>query len=154
MVARHHHYLSKFYLKGFTKGRAKKSKLTVIDFIFKKNHSKQCQEMLGGVRDFNRINLKGVDQNILESALSDFETKAATALKNIEKKHKFDGENKTLILTLIGLIAIRSPHQREHWRKQCEEIAERILSLSLENKERWESLVNNTKDVKNERKKS
>src|SRR5690606_19289629 len=140
MTARHHHYLSQCYLKEFTKGRGKKSKLTVIDFREKKTFE-TIPRNVGGIRDFNRIDVEGVDPNILESQISEFESEAASALKKLNETRDFSGDVKEIILNLIALIAIRSPERREHMRSFHADIAERMTSLSLANKERWESQV-------------
>lgn len=140
MTARHHHYLSQCYLKGFTKGGAKKSKLIVIDFKERKKFETTPRNV-GGIRDFNRVDIEGIDQNTIESDLSKFEGHAASALKKLEETLDFSGEKKELILNLIALIAIRSPERREHMRKFKAQIADKIMGLTLESKERWESQV-------------
>ena len=145
MTARHHHYLSQCYLKGFTKGGAKKSKLTVIDSK-EKRRFETIPRNVGGSRDFNRIDVEGVDQNALEHSLSQFEGEAATALRHLEKTLQFEGETKVSILNLIALLAVRSPEMREHWRKLQAEIAERILDLSLATTEHWESQMRQMKE--------
>ncbi|MDD5268047.1 MAG: DUF4238 domain-containing protein [Methylococcales bacterium] len=137
MTARHHHYLSQCYLKGFTKGKAKNSKLTVFDFKERK-WFETIPRNVGGIRDFNRINIEGIDQNVIESTLSDFEGKAASALKKLEETLVFTAETQDLILNLIALVGIRSPEKREHLRRFEAEVIERLMSLSLESKERWE----------------
>ncbi len=136
MTARHHHYLSQCYLKGFTKGKAKKSKLTVIDFKERKRFE-TIPRNVGGIRDFNRIDIEGVDPNAIESALSEFEGQAASALKKLEETLDFSGKTQDLILNLIALIGVRSPERREHIRQFEAEVIERIMGLSLESKERW-----------------
>lgn len=138
MTARHHHYLSQCYLKGFTKGKAKKSKLTVVDFKEKKRFE-TIPRNVGGIRDFNRIDVEGIDPNAVESALSEFEGKAAGALKKLEDTLDFSGETKDLVLNLIALLAARSPERREHIREFEAEVMERVMDLSLESKEQWEA---------------
>jgi hypothetical protein len=138
MKARNHHYLSQCYLKGFTKGGSKKSKLTVIDFKEKKRFE-TIPRNVGGIRDFNRIEIEGVDQNAIETALGNFEGQAASALKQIEETLTLDGKNRNYILNLIALLAIRSPEQRENRRQIEAQVAERIMDMSLETKERWDS---------------
>lgn len=137
-TARHHHYLSQCYLKGFTKNGSKKSKLTVIDFKEKKRFE-TIPRNVGGIRDFNRIEIEGVDPNTIETSLSDFEGKVATAFKRVEENLKLDGENKDYILTLVALLSARSPEMRENWRGFNAKIMEMIMDMSLETKERWES---------------
>src|SRR4051812_34396398 len=102
MTARHHHYLSQCYLRGFTQGNLKKSKLTVIDF-HKKNHFETTPRNVGGIRDFNRVDIVGVDQNVIESSLAEFEGNAASALRNINEGGSFSGDDRDLILNLIAL---------------------------------------------------
>jgi hypothetical protein len=140
MTARHHHYLSQCYLKGFTKGHAKKSKLSVIDFKQRK-YFETTPRNVGGIRDFNRIEIDGVDQNQLESDLSRFEGEAATALNRLRENRDFSGETKEIILNLIALLAVRSPERREHMRQFHEQVAEKIMGMIHASKERWESQV-------------
>ena len=137
MTARHHHYLSQCYLKGFTQGKAKKSKLTVIDLKEKKRFD-TIPRNVGGIRDFNRIDVEGLHQNAVESALADFEGKAAGALKRLDESADFTGETRELILNLLALIAVRSPEKREDMRNIQAQVIDRMLSLSLASKERWE----------------
>lgn len=145
MSARHHHYLSQCYLRGFTRGGSKKSKITVIDLKEKKRFE-TIPRNVGGIRDFNRIETEGVDPNIIETSLAKFEGEAASALRRIEEDLAFEGEAKELILNLIAILAIRSPEMREHWRKFQAQIAERIMDLSLATKERWESQIRQMKE--------
>lgn len=145
MSARNHHYLSQCYLRGFTKGGSKKSKITVIDF-----KGKKCFETIprnvGGIRDFNRIEVDGVDPNAIENAFAKFEGEAASALRQIKEDLLFVGETKELILNLIALLAMRSPEMREQWRKVRAQSVERIMGLSLATKARWESQLRRMKE--------
>lgn len=144
MTARHHHYLSQCYLKGFTSGISKKSKLTVIN-VREKKHFETIPRNVGGLRDFNRIDVGG-DQNALEKFLSEFESSAATALRKVEEGAALEGEVRELILTLVALLAIRSPERREHWRQFQTQIVERVMDLTLANKECWESQIRQLKE--------
>lgn len=145
MTARHHHYLSQCYLKGFTKNGAKKSKLTVVDLRQKKQFETTPRNV-GGIRDFNRINVDGYDQNFIEERYAVFEGGVAGALQKIEKDHLFEGETKSLLLNLLALLAVRSPQMRENWRGFQAKIAEQVMSLTLETKERWESQIQKLRD--------
>ena len=145
MTARHHHYLPQCYLKGFTKRGGKKSKLTVID-LRQKKHFETTPRNVGGIRDFNRISIEGVDQNILEKSLAKFESAVATALRKLEGGAAFEGKIRDLILNLVAMLAIRSPKMREHWRKFQTKIVERMMALTLATKERWESQIRQIKE--------
>jgi hypothetical protein len=144
MAARHHHYLSQCYLKGFTKGNSKKSKLTVIDFQEKKTFE-TIPRNVGGIRDFNRIDIKGFDPNTVEDSWAEFEGHVAIAIKEIQKDLHFEGEIKDSILSLIGLIAVRSPEQRENWRQFHAQIAERVMALSISSKKMYEDQIRRMK---------
>lgn len=149
MTARHHHYLSQCYLKGFTKGGSKKSKVTVIDFE-KKKIFQTIPRNVGGIRDFNRVDIEGVDPNAVERAYAEFEGNAATALSNVQESLELEGDNKKIILSLIALLAIRSPEQRENTRQFTAQLAGKIMDLSLATKERWESQLAQMKADGNE----
>jgi hypothetical protein len=140
MTARHHHYLSQCYLKGFTKGRAKKSKLSVVDFKEKKSFQTSPRNV-GGLRDFNRVDAPDADQNVLEHDLSKFESQAAQSLNSLRESLEFSGDTRDVILNLMALIAVRSPERREHMRQFHAQIAERVMDLTYDSKERWESQV-------------
>lgn len=140
MTARHHHFLSQCYLKGFTRGESKKSKLAVID-AKNTRHFQTTPRNVGGMRDFNRIESEGVDPNHLELELAKFESRAASALNNLRKTLDFSGETKDVLLNLIALISIRSPERREHMKNFEVQVAEKIMSMTLDSKERWESQV-------------
>lgn len=144
MTARHHHYLSQCYLKGFTNSGKKNSQLSVIDFQLEKNFVTTPRNV-GSKRDFNRVDIEGVDQNIFEKELSKIEGLIAEAIEEFQKKVDFNDEIRYLILLLIGLMAIRSPQRRNHWNNSQSELFERILALSLETKERWESQIDQMK---------
>lgn len=150
MTARHHHYLSQCYLKGFTNGGSKKSKLVVIDPLQRK-HFETIPRNVGGLRDFNRIDIPGIDQNALEHSLAEFEGSAVTALRKIEEGARLEGEVRNLILNLMALLATRSPERRERWRQFQAQVAERIMDLALASKERWESQMRQMKEAGKER---
>ncbi|HEQ1717495.1 TPA: DUF4238 domain-containing protein [Pseudomonas aeruginosa] len=138
--SRHHHYLSQCYLRGFTQGSAKNSKLTVLDL---KSNTKfeTIPRNVGGMRDFNRVEIAGVDPEIVEKAQADFEGEVATALKKLEATSDFSGETKNVILELIGMLAIKSPEMRKHLAEPQVKIAKLMMAMNLESKERWEAQV-------------
>jgi len=137
VTARHHHYLSQCYLKGFSNGGSKKSKFTVIDLATGKSFE-TIPRNVGGIRDFNRIEIDGFTPDALENDLSQFEGQAATAINKLKDTLKFEGEVKDTILNLIALLSVRSPQMRAHFAKFQTEILERVMDLSLATEERWE----------------
>lgn len=139
-TARNHHYLSQFYLKGFTDGRSKKSKLAVLDCVEAKSFETKPRNV-GSIRDFNRVDVEGIEPDAIEMALAEFEGSVATAIKQIEENRVFDGENRMLVLSLIASMAVRSPAMRENRRGFQAQIAERIMDIVLASEERWNSQV-------------
>jgi hypothetical protein len=85
--------LSQCYLKDFTQGNSKKYNLTVIDLKEKKKFETTPRNV-GGIRDFNRVEIGGVDPEIIGKKQSEFEGKAATALKNLRETLDFSGETR------------------------------------------------------------
>lgn len=140
MTARHHHYLSQCYLKGFSKGRSKKSKLKVFDLAQLKEFE-TIPRNIGGIRDFNRIDAEGVEPDALENAFAEFEGEAAKALRELADGKPFERETKTIILNLIALFAARSPERRAHFAKFETQVMERVMDLTLATKEQWESQI-------------
>lgn len=138
--AKHHHYIPQCYLRGFTRNKSKNSKITVIDFAQKKLFE-TVPRNVGGVRDFNRIEIDGQPPDALEAAFSKFEGDLARCLKNFESSLLFEGEARNYILNLIALLAIRSPFRRENWREFIASVSEHIMDIELSSKERWESLI-------------
>lgn len=142
-VSRHHHYLSQCYLRGFTKSGCKNSKLTVFDLNTEKIFESNTRNV-GGVRDFDRIDFEGIDPDIINQQLSDFESLAASSLRKIDKDLAFEGKDKENILNLIALLSIRSPQRREHWRNFQENLIKRMLEKMLYSKEIWEKYSDKT----------
>lgn len=136
--ARHHHYLPQCYLRGFAVGSGKRCRLTVA-IIAGKNYFETNSRNVGGVRDFNRVEIAGFKPDALEGMLANFEGQVATALRNVTESRKFDGDDRVFILNLAALLAVRSPQMREHWRQMEEQLMKKMLGLSLASKARWEA---------------
>jgi len=112
---RNHHFIPQFYLKGFTGGKSKKSKLFGLN-LKERRIFETSPRNVGSSRDFNRILLDGVPSDTLEEGLAQFDGIAAKALKAVLEGSPFEGKERTILLNLITLLAIRSPGRREHWR--------------------------------------
>ncbi len=119
-------------------GSGKQCRLTVAS-IAGKNYFETNPRNVGGVRDFNRIEIAGFKPDALEGMLANFEGQVATALRNVAQARKFDGDDRVLILNLVALLAVRSPQMREHWRQMEEQKMKKMLGLSLASRDRWEA---------------
>lgn len=136
--ARNHHFVPQGYLKGFTNNGSKNSKLVVFD-LTSRSSFETIPRNVAAKRDFNRISIPGVDPNLVESGMSDFEGKATKALQRVSETRKFIGEDRDYILNLIALLSIRHPSQRENWRGVQSRIVEMFMDITLSSKERWEA---------------
>ncbi len=139
--ARHHHFLPKFYLRGFLPSNQKNSKITVLDLERRRYFPTNIRN-IGGVRDFNRIKAKGILPDSLENSLSSFEGQAATALRELQKEQSLKNKNTyAIIMNLIALIAIRNPQMRRQWSDFQTKVTKQLMSITTATKERWESTL-------------
>ena len=143
-VARSHHYIPQFYLRGFSEGSGKRCQIKVMESengrIFETNPKNVCTE-----RDFNRIEIPGFKPDALEGMLSNFEGQVATAIRNISESRVFDGEDRIVVLNLIAALAVRTPHFRENIRQFMEQVCKQMMGLTLASKERWEGQMEQMK---------
>jgi len=131
-VTRGQHFLSQCWLKGFTPFGTKESQLVIFDFIRKKTFS-TIPKNVAKERDFNQIEINGIDANYLESQLAIFEDKANAAICNIQQTGKFEGDDRRVILDLMALFALRNPFRREYWDNIRSHDAQIIFSIAAKN---------------------
>src|SRR5271167_3355666 len=144
MTARKHHYVPQCYLKGFTRDRDD-PKLFVID-----GKERRCFRTspanVAAERDFHTINAEGFPPDALENAFSGFESDLSQALDRIIASRSIANENdRTLLLNLIGLFAVKSPRHRESVRSVHEQMLKRMLLLATATPERWKSQIRQAK---------
>lgn len=138
--SRNHHYIPQGYLRGFGWKRGKHHMVVVHDLQEKKTYETNTRNICAQ-RDFMRFEVKGRKPDWLEEEFGKLESEAVAAIRDVAKSGVFDGENKNYILNLMALLAVRSPEQRENMREFQARVAERVMDLVLENKERWESQI-------------
>ena len=138
--SRNHHYTPQGYLRGFGWKRGKHHMVVVHDFQEKKTYETNTRNVCAQ-RDFMRFEVKGRKPDWLEEEFGKLESAAVAAIREVVKSAVFDGGNKNCILNLMALLAVRSPEQRETMRGFQARVAQRLMDLVLEKKERWESQV-------------
>ena len=137
--ARNHHWVPQCYLKGFAKGRSKKSKLYVVDALTRKCFVTTPRNV-AAERDFNRIEADDFPPNAIENGLAAFEGQVDKALERICSQHEFsDNDDRAFVFNLMALLAVRNPRSREGSRQFQENIAKRLMDLTLATRERYES---------------
>lgn len=139
-TARKHHYIPQCYLRGFTNGKGKKSKLRVIDAKTKTSFETGTQNV-GARRDFLKVDIEGQPADTLESQMSVFEGDLARVLRSVDSKRAINSEELEIILTFLGLLAIRNPAFRQNMTAFMDDITSKMMQLSLATKERWEGQV-------------
>jgi len=80
--ARKHHYISAFYLRGFSVGKGKHRKIQVAR-LPENRFSDENPKKVAVVPDFMRVEIEGMQPDGLENALSKFETAAAEAIVRV-----------------------------------------------------------------------
>jgi hypothetical protein len=136
--ARHHHYIPQAYLRGFSQKRGARQWLThVMDLQENRSYPTNIRNVCGE-RDFMRVEMEGLEPNRVEKEMSNFETKCIEAIRDVAETSKFEGECANLTLNLMALLAVRSPEMRENMRGFHEQVAKRVMDLTLQTKERWE----------------
>ncbi|MBO6805733.1 DUF4238 domain-containing protein [Thalassospira sp.] len=112
MTQRTHHFVPKCYLKHFAFGAKDREQVFTVDFV----RGRAFRPWIGNVaakRDFNRVDLPGVDPNALEKAYGKFETPLAEALERISASRSFKTEDDFIyVLNLMALLATRHPDFR------------------------------------------
>ena len=141
-ISRRHHYVSEFYLNGFTKTSKNKEFLQVFD-LKEKKHFETTPDRVAVIRDFNRLNVENIEPDILEKIISKLETKAAKVIREINQTLTIPkGEDLEILFNLIALFACRNPIQRDMINTYISEISNRMLDKVYDSKEHWEAFNN------------
>src|SRR5688500_4204947 len=101
---RQHHRLPEFYLKGFTPSGRDDDLLWVLDFDRKKRWQSKAAKN-ARQRDYYRINIEGVDPNVIEKAHQGFEDAAAPVLRQLlESRVRPVGESLDHLIVFVALL--------------------------------------------------
>jgi hypothetical protein len=144
-TARKHHYIPQCYLRGFTNGGGKKSKLRVLDAKTRSSFETGTHNV-GARRDFLKVDIEGLPPDAHESEMSAFEGDLARTLRAVGEKRSINAEELEIILNFLGLLAIRNPAFRENFTGFMDDVLSKMMRLSLATKERWEGQVAQMKE--------
>ena len=131
-----HHYISKFYLKNFTKSGCSKQTLFAYDKVkityFKSNPKDICY-----IKNFNKISFPGKEY-IVETEQSKIESILAVSFKEvIETKEYPKDEQLTHILNFIALVSLRNPKTRAKFDKLYIDIADKFMSMTMKSEKTY-----------------
>ncbi len=139
------HYIPQCYLRPFAHRYRKGYQVAVFD-------RKTDSSFRANVKDvacqnyFNRIEVNGMDPEELEKAISEFETKLASALARINEARSLDNdENRAYLITLIGLTGLRNPEVRENIRNIYEDVGKMNIARRLASQETYDASVQEAK---------
>lgn len=140
--ARNHHWVPQTYLKNFAKSASKSAQLYVVDKKLRTAFVSSPRN-IASARDFNRVDVPGVDPNQVESDYAKFEGELTPALRRMKDSRQFgNAEDHNLILNLIALLAVRNPRMRENIRDMHERVANAVMDMTMETKDRFSASYN------------
>src|SRR5258706_10515224 len=138
-IARNQHFIPQGYLAGFTNTGTRKGKLYVFDLKIASTFS-TIPRNIAARRDFNRIEIDGVNPDVLEKHLGEFEGKATLAIRKVARENKlFDGDvTYSYIINLICLLVIRNPKTRRSLTNGKQQLVQTIADTLASGKGIWE----------------
>jgi hypothetical protein len=99
------------------------------------------------VRDFNRVDVEGLDLDAFENAMASFEGEISPALDRITATKSIPSEDDRIsLINLICALALRNPRLRETIRHFHERVAKQMLNVMLSTPERWAAQTRKTKE--------
>jgi len=120
-------------------------KLFVIDAIKKCAFTTRPRNV-AAERDFNRVDIDGIPPDALEIAFGAFETEVSAAIeRTCQRRHFRDPDDRSAILNLIGLMAIRNPRWRGKMKDFHHEVMTRTMQIALGTRERWAAQIEQAK---------
>jgi hypothetical protein len=144
MTSRRHHYVPQCYLKGFAAERDK-AQIHAVDLrrllAFATSTKNVAQK-----RDFHSLADTNTDADALEKAFSGFESEVSLALERCIAAGAFDaGDDRSYILNLIALIAVKNPRVRANHDRFRKRIMKTAMDLAISSPEIWATQVRKAK---------
>ena len=128
VLARNHHFVPQCYLRGFAKLR-QKPRLSVVD-LKQKKYFETDPANVAVERDFNAIEVKGHRIDAFERGSSQFEGDLAESLRRIiSNDGVMSGNDRTYLLNLAAMMAIKNPRMRRTMQQHHAEIYEKYIQL-------------------------
>jgi hypothetical protein len=143
--ARNHHYVPQFYLKGFAALRSKDAKLNVYDLQDRRQFQTKPRNV-AAQRDYNRVDVKGVDPNHVETGLASVEADFDKAFRRIIARQSIDDqEDFACAIGLMARLFTSSPDFRQRRERFMTDVADNMMRMMISSEERWNSVVKRAK---------
>ncbi|MDE0636689.1 MAG: DUF4238 domain-containing protein [Candidatus Poribacteria bacterium] len=139
-IARNHHYVPQFYLKGFSDPNLQNEQLHVID-KGERRHFVTTAPNIAVQRDFNRINIPGHSMDEIERQLAQIEGKVATVLRSIAENATLpeDDADMDYLIVFVAILAANNPQIRERLINRDREISRQMMQSLVTSREVYES---------------
>lgn len=135
--ARNHHFVPQYYLKGFATPRSKDGWLSVFDLKEQKSFRTRPRNVAAR-RDYHRVDIEGIDPNIVETQLAALDDQADKAFRRIIAARSIaDRDDFSFVLTLIAQIAITSPAFRDMRAGIIRQMGTVMMHNMVASPERW-----------------
>lgn len=139
--ARNHHFVPQYYLKGFATPRSKDGKLSVYDLKRGKSFTTRPRNVASR-RDYNRVEIEGVDPNIVESQLAMLDSQADQAFRRVIAARSIAShEDFSFVLTLIAQVAITNPAFRDMRGGMIRQMGTAMMHNMVSTRERWAAVT-------------
>ena len=132
-----HHYLSQFYLAGFSDNFEKDGKLYCYDLRDKKLRASKPRNE-GYEKYFNRLESHN-DPNEFEKTLAQCEDTISNSFRYIVKNKSLPkGEQFQELIYYISMLGVRNPYIRKSFARFQKDISRKALLFSFKDKREWE----------------
>ena len=138
-IARNHHYVPRFYLRGFSDPNLQNEQLHVID-KGERRHFVTTPPNIASQRDFNRINIQGHSMDEIERHLAQIEGRTSTVLRNIAGNATLPhGEDRDYLIVFVAILATNNPQIRARLIGRDQETSRQMMQSLVASREAYES---------------
>ena len=138
-IARNHHYVPQFYLRGFLDPNLKKEQLHVIDKIDWR-HFITTPRNVGSENDFNRVNIPGQPIDTAEKLFAKIDEEVNLLLKDMEENETLPkGKDMEILIYFVALLYMHNPQIRSNLRTSETTVIKQFAKALFSRPERYES---------------
>jgi hypothetical protein len=140
-----HHFVPQFYLRGFSELPGRQARVFTFDNKTKKSFTTLVRNVASR-RYFNRIDVDGVDPNIVENMNSKVESEMANDLSDVIKEKRFPTERHfENLINLMASVSVRNPRLRNNISEFHEGILQKMMNLIVSSEGSWKNVINNVR---------
>ena len=139
-IARKHHYIPQFYLRGFLDRNLKKEQFHVIDKV-ERRHFVTTPRNVGSQTDFNRVNVQRKSIDAAEKLFAEIEGEVARVLKGIEENTTLpeDANDMETLIYFVALLYMHNPQIRNNLANNETTVIKQVMKALFFRPERYES---------------